>query len=352
MDIIQATRLYERWLANHITLVKSDLAKKHQNMELDCFVFLRATCYRWAQLFPELCPELMDACEVDGVVDLHIENYGTWRDTEARLIWGVNDDDEAARIPFTADLVRLATSARFAISKKILRIDRDEAYNAILSGYKGSLKCGGRPFVLAEQNTALREIASSRLREPVVFWQRIRKQLTAARNVPAEALSVLASQMPEPGLDFDVFRRQAGQGSLGRQRYVALATWRGGLIAREVKARVPSAWSWATSSKTDDRSMVGIFHQNTPGFRVVDNWTVRRLAPDSSKIDVATLAKNRDERLLLESMGWEAGNIHLATTDSASLLAYLRTKKSNWLHSAAKTMAEGTREDWEIWRNR
>jgi len=99
--------------------------------------------------------------------------------------------------------------------------------------------------------------------------------------------------------------------------------------------------------------MVGMIHQNTPGYRAVDDWTVRRLAPDSSKIDVATLAKNRDERLLLEAMGWETGNIHLATTSGAQpLLADLRKRKDNWLHQAAKTMAAATGQDWETWRKR
>jgi hypothetical protein len=239
----------------------------------------------------------------------------------------------------------------------LLRIDRDEAYDAILTGYKACLKSGGRPFVLAEENRALRQIASSRLREPVVFWQRVRKQLTPARNVPAAALTVLSNQMPEPGLDFTVYRRQAGQGSLGRQRFVALADWRGGLIAREVKACAPSAWSWATSAKHDDQSnestMLGVLHPNTPGYRVLNDWTVRRLAPDSSKIDVATLSKDRDERLLLESMGWETGNIHLATGGGAGqVLADLGKRKNNWLHAAAKDMAEATREDWQTWRKR
>jgi len=34
-----------------------------------------------------------------AVGDLHVENFGTWRDAEGRLIWGVNDFDEAWRLP-------------------------------------------------------------------------------------------------------------------------------------------------------------------------------------------------------------------------------------------------------------
>src|SRR5260370_32652719 len=50
--------------------------------------------------------------EVLAVGDLHVENFGTWRDAEGRLTWGVNDFDEAYPLPYTIDLARLATSVR------------------------------------------------------------------------------------------------------------------------------------------------------------------------------------------------------------------------------------------------
>jgi len=30
---------------------------------------------------------------------------------------------------------------------------------------------------------------------------------------------------------------------------------------------------------------------------------------------------------------------------------YLRTRKSGWLHRAAKSMAQALREDWKVWRD-
>ena len=47
-----------------------------------------------------------------AIGDLHLENFGTWRDAEGRLVWGINDFDEAWALPYTNDLIRLATSAR------------------------------------------------------------------------------------------------------------------------------------------------------------------------------------------------------------------------------------------------
>ncbi len=53
-------------------------------------------------------------CAVLAVGDLHVENYGTWRDPEGRWVWGINDFDEAFPMAFTIDLVRLSTSTLFA----------------------------------------------------------------------------------------------------------------------------------------------------------------------------------------------------------------------------------------------
>ncbi len=83
-------------------------------MKADVFMFFRATYYRWAQIWPQVCPELANAPRVLAVGDLHVENFGTWRDLEGRLIWGVNDFDEAWPMAFTIDLVRLAVSAHLA----------------------------------------------------------------------------------------------------------------------------------------------------------------------------------------------------------------------------------------------
>ena len=49
-----------------------------------------------------------------SVGDLHLENFGTWRDADGRLVWGVNDFDEAAVMPYVLDLVRLVTSIQLA----------------------------------------------------------------------------------------------------------------------------------------------------------------------------------------------------------------------------------------------
>lgn len=90
-----------------------------------------------------------------------MENFGTWRDKEGRLIWGLNDFDEACRLPFTNDLVRLAVSAVLAIQDHRLSIGSKAACEAILKGYTRTLREGGSPFVLGEHHGWLRDIAGT-----------------------------------------------------------------------------------------------------------------------------------------------------------------------------------------------
>src|SRR5262249_5422902 len=113
MNIIKSTDALEAWLKKQLKaeLVEKDLDEKHARMCEGPFPFLRATYYRWAETILTECPELAQAPSVVAVGDIHLENFGIWRDDEGRLIWGVNDYDEAAKMPYALDLVRLGVSA-------------------------------------------------------------------------------------------------------------------------------------------------------------------------------------------------------------------------------------------------
>jgi uncharacterized protein (DUF2252 family) len=127
-----------------VEIVPADLTLKHRLMAETPFSFLRAAFYRWAQLWPLVCGDLSRAPKVLAVGDLHVENFGTWRNTEGRLVWGVNDFDEAWPAAYTADLVRLLTSAYLAISEQHLEIGRRDVQRAIESGYRDAVAFGAR----------------------------------------------------------------------------------------------------------------------------------------------------------------------------------------------------------------
>src|SRR5207244_5696419 len=241
IGIVEATARYEAWLAERIPLVKADLEHKHRTMSAGIFPFLRATFYRWAARWGSLAGDVARAPTVLAVGDLHVENFGTWRDAEGRLVWGVNDFDEAWPLPYTNDLVRLATSALIAREYHDLRIDGKEAVAAILEGYREALEKGGHAFVLAEHHTALREMAVYRLHDPESFWDKLESLPTVKTPVPKGVLASLRRALPEGDLKVRIVHRVAGLGSLWRQRFVALAAWRGGRVAREAKALAPLA---------------------------------------------------------------------------------------------------------------
>ena len=210
------------------------------------------------------------AASVLSVGDLHVENFGTWRDTEGRLVWGINDFDEAYPMAYTNDLVRLATSALLAARENHLALNADEACSAILEGYQEAMVQGGRPFVLAEGHRLLREAATSNLRDPVAFWDKLDNLATVAETVDPKVTAALEQWLPEKGLTYRVVHRIAGLGSLGRQRFVALADWRGGRIAREAKALTVSACLWEKETKNGSE----ILYQKIldTSVRVLDPW--------------------------------------------------------------------------------
>jgi hypothetical protein len=348
MDILEATRAYEAWLGRQTSVVRKDLLLKHERMALGPFVFLRGTFYRWIQQWPDVCANLLDAPRVPSVGDLHVENFGTWRDREGRLVWGVNDADEACELPYTNDLVRLATSALLAIEARHFALSVREACEAILEGYAASRETGGRPVVLAERRRWLRRLALSDLRDPVAFWEKLDALPSAVSGVPRTALQ---SMLPASTLPYRMMRRVAGVGSLGRPRFVALAVWGGARIAREAKALVPSASAWTNpgAARCPPAALLKrAVRVPDPFYAISGNWIVRRLAPDCSRIELTELPGRRDERKLLRAMGWETANIHLGTR-RAAIDGDLRSRPRRWLDDAAAHMADAVKRDWRQW---
>ena len=354
--LFEATRAYERWLRQELdTVERRDLALKHKLMAEAPFHFMRATFYRWVPVWHEVCAELAQAPRVLAVGDLHVENFGTWRDAESRLVWGVNDVDEAAPMPYAIDLVRLATSALLARREQHLAIAPKAACKAILEGYRKQLRDGGRAFVLEEDHPALREAALSVERDPEHYWKRM--DALRSVNAPPKVRKMLAAHLPNPRARFRIGHRIAGLGSLGRPRYVALARWEGANLAREAKAMLPSAFGWALGRPSERLHCSAIIARavrcHDPCFAFTGRWLVRRLGPHCSRIELWMLPKKRDERHLLEAMGRETANLHLGSGASASAAcADLARRPKGWLLAAATRMADATITDWKAWKAR
>lgn len=345
-SIKASAKAYEAWLAAALggDLVEADLAEKHDKMRKDPFPFLRATYWRWAETVFEVCPDLASAPPVLAIGDTHVENFGCWRDAEGRLVWGANDFDDAAVMPYPLDLVRLAASALLARNDE--NAGSRELCAAILAGYAAGL-ADPAPFILERDHKWLRKAVVLPEPERAAYWNKF--AAPPARPVPPLYHKALRGALPDPNGAFETFPRTAGVGSLGRPRFVARADWRGGPVLREVKAVVVSAWTLRHGGDPSIRAgdvAEGRFRAVDPHYRVADGLVVRRLSPNSRKIE----AKDSTEDLLsidmLIAMGREIAACHAGDRDRApALLAHLRTLPPDWLRDHAKAAARQVEAD-------
>ena len=288
----------------------------------------------------------------------HREFRDLARHGDGRLGMGHQRLDEAYPLPYTSDLVRLAASALLAIKSDRLAIGPRAACNAILAGYRVGLARGGRPFVLAERHRWLGDIARRELKDAKGFWKRIEEPDLAREGIPETVKKTLESTLPDPDLPLPRVAANGRVGSLGCPRYLAVAHWRGGMIAREAKAMPPSAHVWAGGTdeppamhaKRIAESAVGA--RATPSAAVRARVAVRRLAPDCCKLDLGDLPGQRDEQRLLRAMGKETANAHCGSADSLPAVA----RTSRWagpglaLQQPPEPWPRPVREEWKEWR--
>jgi hypothetical protein len=359
-SINKTTHSYEKWLASQLPdLNKDNLAVKHERMTENDFAFLRATYYRWLELWQVICPKLHDAPHTLCVGDLHAENFGIWRDADGRLVWGVNDFDEASPLPYTFDLVRLAASLRLALRQyNLAGLRFHEMCAALLRGYAQNIATNGRPFVLAMDHQWLREIALVSLKEPQRYWANLLDNPSAADEIPPEMRQVLTQALPPDVSEVRFVRRVAGLGSLGQPRWTALAQWRGDWIAREVKALPPTTVHWLVPDTnvpiTQRAELVQSVARAPDPFHVIgERWVLHRLAPDCVKLSLDDIQSLSDWQAIIYAMGWETANIHRGQPENiAAIQADLEQRPHRWLDQAAKRMAKAIRSDWKMWRDR
>lgn len=341
-------RDYERWLRSQCAVIESGLKAKHGRMRESAFEFLRATYFRWARTIESVCEDLVDAPRVACVGDTHVENFGTWRDADGRLVWGVNDFDEAAPMPYAYDLVRLAASATLAPDLVIRPAD---AARAILRGYAKGL-ANPQPTLLDQGAHWLRPFADGGARANRKFWREVTEWPDA--KPPSIVRHALRRSLPVGADSISFASRQSGGGSLGRPRFVAIAQWRSGTVVREAKALVPSAWLWAHGKKRKrsrfEELACGTHRAPDASLRLNGAWIVRRLAPDSQKLNLEDIASSGLTVDLLSHMAADIGAIHAADSRANRILEDLASRKSGWLRTAATAACELTLRDYDSYR--
>jgi hypothetical protein len=122
-----------------------------------------------------------------------------------------------------------------------------------------------------------------------------------------------------------------------------------------VKPIVQSAAVWAQESNEPreilyDTIVSRAIRSVDPFLRLNGQWIVRRLAPHTSRIELADLGPKRDEAALLDAMGAETANVHLGTPGAGKLIAsHLKKQSADWLLDCSSTMESVTKSEWKTW---
>jgi len=381
MNIVKSVERYDAWLRKQLKddFVKKDLKKKHKKMAADPFQFLRATYWRWAETILDVCPGLQEGPDVLAVGDIHAENFGTWNDGEGRLIWGVNDFDEAARMPHAIDIVRLATSAVLA---GVRGISDKKICDSILDGYREGI-ADPKPFVLDREHQDLRDKFVVSDAERADFWVKFdpaeiskkppkNVKPVTEKKLPLQYAKALRHARPDKSVEFDYYARTAGTGSLGRPRFFGTGAWQGDLIVREAKAIVCSGWTLSHHGSRNLRCeeiATGKYRSPDPTYHLRGHVLVRRLSPNDFKIEAtqkeqsgkAVKAAEQEnpspvERSdlvdadVLHAMGRDVAAIHCGTNDGNGTAAHLKRRKSAWLFQAVETSAKAVKADFKEWK--
>ncbi len=348
---------YEAWRARRIPLIEADVVSKYARMAQSPWLLARGAYHRYATRFPELLPDLARAPVAVSVGDLHVENFGTWRDRAGRLVWGVHGLDEIDLLPYTADLVRLASTALLAVHDGRLDCLPERVSGAILTGWSERIAARHpEPFVLGVTHADLYADHVDAFRDPVSFEAAISGLPPFERALPKPAARMLASVTPAGDFRPQLKRAGADFSSLGARRIVAAGTLDGGLLVREIK-QVPGPVSmWAQPKRAQVSGLVGAIDAARgvaaePWRRQSRKWVVRGIDGDLTDLELPNPAV--DPLTLLAKMGAEAANIHLTEITEASARKAIRRdvagRAEGWLHAAAETMVQAALSDHADW---
>ena len=267
-------------------------------------------------------------------------------------MWGVNDFDEAAEMPFPLDLVRLATSA--LVADKLQANSKDEICAAILTGYRDGL-IKPKPFVLDRDCAWLRTLVAISDKERAKFWRKI--EAAPQEPAPERYQTALVAAMPEPQTAMTTARRVAGAGSLGRPRWIGRMEWRGGPVVREAKALLMSNWYRTHRPLSTSVHCAQIasarYRAPDPWYAVTDKIVVRRISPNNRKIEAGDQAFSDLTGEMLRAMGQDLASVHLGNADVASAITDdLDRCDQGWLTANARKMAEAVKRDYQVYSQR
>ena len=117
---------------------------------------------------------------------------------------------------------------------------------------------------------------------------------------------------------------------------------------------MPSAWDWSHKRKPTTKYLDvanGTSRSPDPNLRVRSGYLLRRLSPESRKIEFGKGDNIKVDRRLLQAMGRELGSIHGEKPVIAKRITrHLKKLDGNWLPTAVEEAAAFIRLDFRSWK--
>jgi len=251
----------ERWLLDDLRedaqAAPHAIRLKLDKLARDPFAFFRGTLPEYVRVLSRERRNTLSSARGLVTGDLHLENFGTYLGEHGEVAFDLNDFDEVTLAPLVIDLRRLAASAALVLGS-------DSGALAVLHGLHHGLELAldaeleAPPAVqrlIAESERAAR---SAFLAESTILDGRgLRLRLGPTLHAPNQALApqlesglrgLRPKRSPRVFALLDAARRLAGNGSLGRRRYLALVD---GLaespVILDLKEPRRSPWGHVTS---------------------------------------------------------------------------------------------------------
>ncbi|WP_159471137.1 DUF2252 family protein [Dyadobacter sp. 3J3] len=339
------------------------LALKYDKMMENPFNFFRGTCHLFYQdLSKKFTFE--DDTKVWICGDLHIENFGRYRGSDAKLHYDIEDFDEAVLAPVTWEILRVITSIHLAAeqlksdtetadlsfekSKTLSKHFLESYVEVILEGVPGQIKCTNllnfitppvknknqvfqtsstpatinidRPTSNKSKTDELDLVLKKKITEVVTTWLRGNKNMDEV---------------------IDAAWRIAGTGSLGIERYIVLVkqTDGQGFYLLDMKRSMPSSLrtyvdsfkqkivqpEWQNESeriieiqeKMQDISPQFIVQNESRQILFEGNsYVLKELQPEAGRIELKNLVKaNQSLKEIIADYAIITASAHLSSAD-------------------------------------
>jgi len=370
---------------------------KLKRMSESAFAFFRGTCHLFAASWGALkTPD--DGPEILACGDLHLENFGAYRDERGEFFYDINDFDEALFAPCAVDPVRCVSSILLASELWGLsplratgmalayldayrnavttpspdrRVDAASAGLALgpVSGLLGKAETGRQGRLLDGHTDRLkngtRRIVRCKSRHPEIDPKRAAQVAGAVQSYGER------TRQPEAYRVLDVTGRVAGVGSLGLERFLVLVAGGGSVETNrllDVKETRPSAWLGHLGRTADTgageaervvRAQRTLQARHAAGLDVLDvggaGFRVREMIPEENRSSLDRFQRRPTKlRQAIVVAGRLTGLSHLRGSQAAggseaaeALAVWARGSALDSVLASAARHAEQTRVDYK-----